>query len=113
MAFNWLTILYGLLLAAIDGIALPILKGVRFNGWERWMLSIPIGLYALNPIIFFKALANESLTIMNLVWDLMSDVLITLIGLFYFKEKISFTKSIGVGLSFISLFLMTYDHGEI
>jgi drug/metabolite transporter (DMT)-like permease len=107
--FNWITIFYGLVLATIDTIALPILKGVHDKGWARWLLAIPIGLYAIDPMIFYSALGNESLTIMNLVWDLMSDVIVTAVGLFFFKETIPFTKMLGVGLSFISLGLMSYE----
>lgn len=46
---------------------------------------------------------------MNLVWDLTSDVVVTLIGLFIFSERISSVKMLGVLLSFVSLFLMTYE----
>lgn len=109
MRFNWISLLFGGMLAMIDAIALPILKGVKTSGWPRWLLAIPIGIYAIDPMIFYTALGFESLTIMNLIWDLMSDVIVTLIGLFYFKEVLPTTKKIGVLLSFISLFLMSYE----
>lgn len=109
MKINWSTIFYGFLLALIDAIALPILKGVHSGQFGHWMLGIPVGIYALDPMIFYKALGTESLTVMNFVWDLMSDIIVTLIGLFYFKEIIPTTKKVGVGLSFISLFLMSYE----
>jgi drug/metabolite transporter (DMT)-like permease len=107
--FNWYTLGFGALLALIDSISLPILKGVKMNEWPRWLLSIPICLYALDPIIFYTALGTESLTIMNIVWDLMSDVIVTIIGIFFFKEVLPLSKKIGVGMSFIGLFLMTYE----
>ncbi len=109
MRFNVVPLLFGGLLALIDAFALPILKGVKTEGWPRWLLGIPIGLYALNPVIFFSALGSETLTIMNLIWDLMSDVLVTLIGILFFKEVIPTTKRVGIVLSFISLILMSYE----
>jgi drug/metabolite transporter (DMT)-like permease len=107
--FNWYTLGFGALLALMDSISLPILKGVKMNEWPRWLLSIPICLYALDPIIFYTALGTETLTIMNIVWDLMSDVIVTIIGIFFFKEVLPLSKKIGVGMSFIGLFLMTYE----
>jgi drug/metabolite transporter (DMT)-like permease len=109
MRFNFVPLLFGGLLALIDAVALPILKGVKTESWPRWLLGIPIGLYALNPVIFFSALGSETLTIMNLIWDLMSDVIVTLIGILFFKEVIPTTKRVGIALSFISLILMSYE----
>lgn len=109
MRFNWIALLFGGMLASIDAIALPILKGVKSSGWPRWMLAIPVGIYAMDPLIFYTALGFESMTVMNLLWDLMSDVIVTLVGLLYFKEVLPLTKKVGVVLSFISMFLMTYE----
>jgi multidrug transporter EmrE-like cation transporter len=66
-------------------------------------------LYGMSPLIFLKALEKETLTIMNLVWDMTSDLIVTLIGIFVFAEKLSPLKLLGVALSFVSLFLMTYE----
>jgi multidrug transporter EmrE-like cation transporter len=45
---------------------------------------------------------------MNLLWDVMSDVLVTAIGLYYFSEKLSNMKKTGVILSMISIVLLTW-----
>ena len=105
---NWRTLLFGLLFGTIDAITLPLIKGVS-SGWSfKWMI-LPFLLYASTPFIFLRGLAGESLVILNLVWDLFSDVVVTIIALFFFAETIPTTKLVGVGLSFISLFLMTYE----
>jgi multidrug transporter EmrE-like cation transporter len=103
--------MYGLGFGLIDSIALPITKGVSL-GWNKLYMIVPMMLYAVSPFIFLKALAGESLTIMNLVWDLSSDVIVTLIGLFVFAEKISPVKLIGVLTGIVSLFLLTYEKRE-
>jgi multidrug transporter EmrE-like cation transporter len=105
---NWRTLQYGLTFGAIDSIALPIIKGVS-TGWNGWLIVIPMFLYGMSPLIFLKALEKETLTIMNLVWDMTSDLIVTLIGIFVFAEKLSPLKLLGVALSFVSLFLMTYE----
>jgi len=106
--FNWHTLFFGLLFGIMDAISLPIIKGVSI-GWNPLYMIVPFFLYASSPFIFLKGLAKESLTILNLVWDLSSDVIVTFIGLFIFAEKISSVKMLGVGLSFVSLLLMTYE----
>jgi multidrug transporter EmrE-like cation transporter len=106
--FTWRTIAFGILFGLLDSIALPVVKGVSI-GWDPAWMTIPIALYATSPIIFLKALEKETLTIMNLVWDLTSDLVVTVIGLFVFAEKITPLKMLGVCLSFVSLFLMSYD----
>lgn len=106
---NVRTLLYGLLFGLLDATSLPIVKGIS-TGWKYGWIIVPIVLYGLSPLIFLSALkGGETLTIMNLVWDLTSDVVITIIGLFLFAEKLSPVKLLGVAFSFISLFLMTYE----
>ena len=106
--FNWRTLAFGLFFGVADVIALSITKSVSLGLNSLWML-VPVAVYAINPLIFLKALNKESLTIMNLVWDLTSDLLITFIGLFVFAETISPMKLLGVLLGLVGLFLMTYE----
>ena len=107
--FNWRTLLFGLVFGLLDSIALPVVKGVSTGGLTANWMAVPTFLYAVSPFIFLRALRTESLTIMNLVWDLTSDVVVTLIGIFLFAESISPVKMVGVVFSVISLFLMTYE----
>jgi hypothetical protein len=48
---------------------------------------------------------------MNLLFDLISDVLITTIGLLIFQEKIGPYKKAGVIFSFLSIILMSINDG--
>lgn len=77
----------------------------------KWML-IPTLSYALSPWIFLKSLQYESLVVMNLMWDLVSDVLVTAFGFLYFKETVGPIKKIGIGLSLISICLMSISDGD-
>jgi drug/metabolite transporter (DMT)-like permease len=107
--FRIRTLLFGLLFGILDALCLPIVKSVSIGTLAPAMMLIPVILYGASPLIFLKGLQGETLTILNLVWDLTSDVVVTLIGLFVFAEQISSVKKIGVLLSFVSLFLMTYE----
>ena len=102
---------YGLTMALIDVFMLSIVKSVSLDSRiVKWMV-IPTVMYALQPWIFLQSLQFESLIIMNLMWDVISDVLVTLTGLILFKESIGPYKLVGVLLSFISITLMSLDDG--
>jgi multidrug transporter EmrE-like cation transporter len=105
---NWRTIGFGAAFGLLDSIALPTIKRVH-NGLNPAWMAVPVLLYAASPFLFLKALEKETLTIMNLVWDLSSDLIVTCIGLFIFAESISPLKALGVGFSLIGLFLMSYE----
>ena len=108
--FNVPVILFGLAMASLDGIILSLLKAVSL-GWLgslRWMI-VPTIAYAAQPWIFLQSLKFEGLTVMNLLWDVMSDVIVTLIGLFYFGESLTWSKKLGVVLSLFSVFLLTHE----
>jgi multidrug transporter EmrE-like cation transporter len=108
MSFNWRTLGFGLGFGALDATALPIVKAVSTGANPAWM-AVPVLLYALSPFMLLAALRQETLTIMNLVWDLTSDLTVTVIGLVGFGEQISPTKALGVVFSFCGLALMSYE----
>ena len=87
---------------------MSVIKKVTTGLGLSWLIIPMIG-YAITPLIFYNALKLESMVIMNLTWDVVSDILVTAAGILYFKEKISGTKMMGVILSLFSVFLMTYE----
>ena len=111
--FHWPPLLFGLGMACIDVVMLGLIKSISQNSlkYVRWMI-IPTIAYAVQPWIFLTSLQFESLTVMNLMWDLISDVLVTLTGFLYFKEKIGPFKTVGVFLSLIAIVLMSIQDGE-
>jgi len=106
--FNLDALRFGLSMATLDVTAFSIVKQVSLGFNPMWMI-IPVCLYAYAPILLLKSLKSETLTVMNVLWDVVSDVLVTLVGLFYFSEKVSWTKLCGVALSIISIVLLTYE----
>ncbi len=107
---RWMTVFFGFGMAFIDLFILGGLKAKSLgmlNGF--WILPLAMLVYSIQPLIFFKSLQFESLTVMNLFWDLSSDILVTLLGLFTFKEKLSPRRMLGVGLSLISLLLLSCE----
>jgi multidrug transporter EmrE-like cation transporter len=50
--------------------------------------------------------------VMNLLWDLISDVLVTANGVIYFKESLSHTKTLGVVFSIMGIYLLSCEKAE-
>lgn len=111
MKFNWTNLGIAGGLATVDVISMPIIKCVAKHGWNIRYLIIPIILYALNPVIFYFGLKTETMVVMNLLWDMVSDILVTGIGLTVMGEKLSSIKMMGVFMSFISIVLLSLDTG--
>jgi multidrug transporter EmrE-like cation transporter len=107
--FDLTTLGYGGTMALVDAFVLSSLKAYNL-GWITWrgILLIAMVVYACQPLLFLHSLQFSSLTVMNLLWDVMSDVLVTAIGLYYFSEKLSTMKKTGVVLSIISIILLTW-----
>ena len=108
MNFNWPSIGFGLGLACTDIVAFPIVKYVSLGARPIWLLFAVL-VYALNPILLLLSLKTEGLAIINLLWNTISNIIITAIGIYMFKEKISGVKKIGIVLSIISIGLLTYE----
>ena len=107
MGFESGPLIYGTYMATVDVFMLGILKAINLGWISKSLIFLPTFIYAMQPWIFLKSLEFESMTVMNLLWDVISDVLVTGTGLYFFKEKLSRTKMLGVGLSLISIMLMS------
>jgi multidrug transporter EmrE-like cation transporter len=105
-------LVYGTYMATVDVFMLGLLKAINLGWVSSALIFLPTLIYAMQPWVFLASLKFESLTIMNLLWDVMSDVLVTAMGVLFFKESITRTKMVGVALSFVTIFLLTYP-GEL
>lgn len=107
MIQKFIPILFGFLMASIDVLSLSILKYFSMGTIKNTFWLIPsVVLYSFQPLIFLKSLNYEGLTVMNLIWDLASDIMVTFLGLLWFKERLPTTKLWGVIFAFLSLGLL-------
>lgn len=97
-------------MAFIDAFTLAGLKEVSIGAIE-WRNFLPISMiiYSIQPLVFIHSLKYESMTVMNLLWDVLSDLIVTFVGLFYFKESVSSIKKVGLMFAFISIVLLSYE----
>ena len=100
------------LMAMIDALALSLLKKISTKALSFSFIPIAMLIYAIQPFIFLESLNFESMTVMNILWDLSSDIIVTFIGIVVLGEKIGFRKSIGIVFSFIAIYLFTFEDGH-
>jgi drug/metabolite transporter (DMT)-like permease len=109
---NWVPIAFATAMAGIDSLAFSILKKVSLKELSRVFLPVAMLIYSMQPVIFLQALNFESMTIVNLLWNMMSNILVTFTGLVLLQEKVGLLKGTGIVLGFLSIYLMTYENGE-
>ncbi len=106
--------IFPIILGLLDSVSLPIIELSRSSGnYLYLMISYLISFVQIN--IFYYALKFSNLTMLNISWDLMSDVIVTIYGIFILGDidltclsKGTIYKIIGLITSFLSLFLLNY-----
>jgi len=96
-------------MAFIDVVVLGWMKDYSLGDLSSYYVPLGMFLYGLQPAIFLRSLHYETMTVMNILWDLISDVLVTATGLLYFKEKVTPIKQLALVLAFIAIILFSYD----
>jgi multidrug transporter EmrE-like cation transporter len=84
------------------GITKNVTLGILTQNW----MAIAFILYGSQMLIFRQGLELTSMTILNLIWNLFSSIVITLIGLYYFNEKLSNLEIYGILFAFIAIFFL-------
>ena len=106
---NILSILLGVVLAVFDLLNMGAIKNVSMGVYPKFAMYVVTALYMIQPWIFLKGLSFTSMTVLNLSWDLMSDILVTLSGLIYFRESLTEFKLIGVLLAILAITMFAID----
>ena len=109
--FNIIPFAFAAAMASIDSTMLSLIKYISTDNKHIGWIILPMIIYSLQPVLFYLSMKYETLTVMNLLWDVISDVIITLIGLLVFQETIGPYKKAGVILSFLSITLMSLNDG--
>ena len=111
--FNTLPILFGTCMAVVDIFMMSATKMVS-TGSISSSVGIPlsIGFYAMQPLIFLRAMKYEGMVVTNLVWNLMSNIIVTLQGVLIFGETIKGLRWLGISMSLLSLALLAYTNDD-
>lgn len=108
--FNMLPIFFGTMMAIVDIFMMSSVKMTSTGSISpSWGVPFSVSVYALQPLIFLKAMKFEGMAVTNLIWNLMSNIIVTLQGVFVFGESIKGTRWLGICMSLLSLCLLTYS----
>jgi multidrug transporter EmrE-like cation transporter len=107
--FNFIPIALATLMASMDVVVLAWIKDYSLGLLSWKFVPLAMFIYGLQPYIFLQSLRYETMTAMNVLWDLISDILVTGTGLLYFKEKLTPIKRLALGFAFIAIVLFAYD----
>lgn len=100
---------FGLLMAGIDIAMMGLAKLTHLRKLPYASgLALSTAIYALQPFLFLKGLSFESMTVMNLIWNLVSSVVVTLLGVFYFGETVKGVRWVAILLGLFSLGLFAF-----
>lgn len=102
-------VLFGLAMAFVDALVLGALRAKHEHPekLKNWILFIAFVVYGLQSMVFYKSLDHASLVVMNMLWDVSSDILVSLLGFFVFKEVLSQSQLVGVLLGIASIYLLS------
>ena len=94
----------------IEAIAMSIIEYSANNNNNYYILGVFI--YIIVPLILYKLLLKGSLSIINSLWNVSSIILVTMIGLTFFKDKVTKYKIMGILFALSSIICMEYDNIE-
>lgn len=102
---------FALLLSIFDVFVMTVLKYIHTGVLPLtvWTMAFPVILYGATPLIFLYALRFEGVAVMNVMWDVVSSILVTALGIYLFKEDISERKKIGIFVSILAIFLLSEE----
>ena len=107
--FSFIPIFFGTLMAFIDIAMMGTVKMVSLKKMSVGAgIPLAVGLYALEPLIFWKAMSYEGMVVTNLVWNLMSNIIVTLQGVLLFGETVKGLRWLGIAMSIVALTLLAY-----
>ena len=108
MKFTWIPVFFGTLMAVIDIAMMGTIKNVSLGRYAAsWGVPLAVGLYALEPLLFLKAMSFQGMVVTNLVWNMMSNVLVTAQGVLLFGETFKGLKLVGIGMSIVALAILS------
>jgi multidrug transporter EmrE-like cation transporter len=109
--FDMLPIVFGTMMAFIDIVMMSTVK-MTSTGQLTTAVGLPLSmaLYALEPVVFLKAMSYQGMVVTNLVWNMMSNIIVTLQGVFIFGESIKGLRWVGIGMSIVALGIFAYTN---
>ncbi len=106
---KYVPVLFGVAMAFVDVFVLGALRAKHEHPEKisRWVLPIAFLVYGLQSMVFYKSLDYSSLVVMNVIWDVSSDMLVSLAGFWVFREVLTRSQIAGILLGVVSIYLLS------
>lgn len=98
------------LLSIVDVAAFAVVKEIIIKGWNPYFIVAPMILYSIQPFILWKSMEYSSLTLMNVLWNVVSSTAVAILGLVFFQETLSIREFVGCLLGLISIYLFRFTN---
>ena len=106
----WGALAYSSLMAIIDIISLGLVKASYLGSLPLFTgLFLSTLIYATQPFLFYNSMRFEGMAVINLLWNVLSSIVVTLLGILYFEEKLNNKKLIGALFSIVAIILLASD----
>lgn len=97
-----------IIMALIDAFVLSLMK-YQLKSYNFIYFVIAVIFYGIQPLLFYQSLKHGgNLAINNVSWDLLSDISVTIIAIYVFKELLTNKQILGLLFGLISIYLMNY-----
>jgi multidrug transporter EmrE-like cation transporter len=94
-------------MAMLDVVIMTLLKLKSTSALTSpYILPATMAIYSLEPLLFYKALSVKGMAILNVLWDATSSILIALVGVLIFGEKLSLLNWLGIFLCTAGIILV-------
>lgn len=101
---------YAFILAITGAFSLFILKKVNKKELSVNWIAVSILINIASVFIVFMALKYVPITVFNIKWNLISNIIVTMTGVFLLKEVLSINEIIGITLAFLSMIIIDMEH---
>ena len=107
---NYMSVLFASIMTVVDISAFGIVKEITLKGLNPYFLAISMILYSIQPFIIWNSLSYQSLTLMNITWNVLSSISIAILGLLVFQEHLTHRETLGAVLGFMCIYLFSFTN---
>ena len=107
---NYMSVALASLMTVVDLGAFGIVKQITLKGLNPYFLAISMIMYSIQPLIIWTSLSYQSLTVMNIMWNIISSMSVATLGLLYFNEHLAQRELLGVILGLTCVYLFTFTN---
>ena len=105
-----ISIFIAFILAFIGAVTLIVIKKINSKELSNIWILVPLIINIVSVFLILIGLKYSSITIFNIEWNLISNILVTGLGILFLNEVHSTYEVIGLVFAFVSIFILNIEH---